>query len=131
KRAAALLLEDTRTTRFKAARGPRVKPGGAVRLRAREARQVYRRSGRPGGHSEGQNTRSHPELGRENPQRQWYCALRRGRVGPRQACQTAGSPGEHSAPLGERRPQACPGGAPPKTPQIVDPRPLTRGGAAR
>ena len=44
---------------------------------------------RPGGHSEGQNTRSHPELGRENPQRQWYCALRRGRVGRRQARQTA------------------------------------------
>src|SRR5438034_126128 len=43
-----------------------------------------------GGHSEGQNTRSHPELGRENPQRQWYCALRRGRVGRRQARQTAG-----------------------------------------
>jgi hypothetical protein len=42
---------------------------------------------RPGGHSEGQNTRSHPELGRENPQRRWYCALRRGRVGRRQALQ--------------------------------------------
>ncbi len=43
---------------------------------------------RPGGHSGGQNTRSHPELGRENPQRQWYCAARRGRVGRRQARQT-------------------------------------------
>ena len=43
--------------------------------------------GRPGGHSEGQNTRSHPELGRENPQRRWYCVLRRGRVGRRQARQ--------------------------------------------
>ena len=43
--------------------------------------------GRPGGHSEGQNTRSHPELGRENPQRRWYCASRRGRVGRRQARQ--------------------------------------------
>src|SRR5450432_1381544 len=42
----------------------------------------------PGGHSEGQYTRSHPELGRENPQRQWYCVLRRGRVGRRQAFQT-------------------------------------------
>ena len=42
---------------------------------------------RPGGHSEGQNTRSHPELGRENPQRRWYCVLRRGRVGRRQALQ--------------------------------------------
>ena len=44
---------------------------------------------RPGGHGEVINTRSHPELGRENPQRQWYCALRRGRVGRRQACQIA------------------------------------------
>ena len=40
---------------------------------------------RPGGHSEGPNTRSHPELGRENPQRQWYCTSRCGRVGRRQA----------------------------------------------
>src|SRR6266481_344535 len=40
---------------------------------------------RPGGHSEGPNTRSHPELGRENPQRRWYCTSRCGRVGRRQA----------------------------------------------
>ncbi len=40
---------------------------------------------RPGGHSEGCPTRSHPELGREIPQRPWYCVLRRGRVGRRQA----------------------------------------------
>ena len=40
---------------------------------------------RPGGHSEGPNTRSHPELGRENPQRQWYCRSSGGRVGRRQA----------------------------------------------
>jgi hypothetical protein len=40
---------------------------------------------RPGGHSEGPRTRSHPELGRENPQPRWYCALRRGRVGRCQA----------------------------------------------
>ena len=26
----------------------------------------------------------HPELGRETPQRRWYCVLRRGRVGRRQ-----------------------------------------------
>jgi hypothetical protein len=31
-------------------------------------------------------TRSHPELGRETLQRQWYCVLRRGRVGRRQVC---------------------------------------------
>ena len=30
-------------------------------------------------------TRSHSELGRENPLRRWYCVLRRGRVGRRQA----------------------------------------------
>ena len=39
---------------------------------------------RPGGHGEGPSTRSHPELGRETPQRRWYCVLRRGRVGRRQ-----------------------------------------------
>ena len=43
---------------------------------------------RPGGYGEGTNTRSHPELGRENPQRQWYCVLRRGRVGRRQVFTT-------------------------------------------
>ena len=39
----------------------------------------------PGGHSEGLNTRSHPELGSETPPRRWYCVLRRGRVGRRQS----------------------------------------------
>src|ERR1700676_1446788 len=43
---------------------------------------------RPGGYGEGINTRSHPELGRENPQRQWYCVLRRGRVGRLQVFST-------------------------------------------
>jgi hypothetical protein len=32
----------------------------------------------------GGNTRSHPELGRENPQRRWYFGSSRGRVGRRQ-----------------------------------------------
>ena len=63
--------------------------GVLARPAPRGARRVSRRFGRPGGHSEGQNTRSHPELGRENPQRRWYCASRRGRVGRRQARQTA------------------------------------------
>src|SRR4029077_8877447 len=40
----------------------------------------------------GDCTRSHPELGRENPQRPWYCVSRRGRVGRRQVFQ-------HSPPL--------------------------------
>jgi hypothetical protein len=60
-------------------RGPQ-RPGP----RTRHSRTRHSRTG-PGGHSEGQNTRSHPELGRENPQRQWYCVSRRGRVGRRQA----------------------------------------------
>ena len=42
---------------------------------------------RLGGYSEGQSTRSHSELGRENPQRPWYCVPRRGRVGRRQVFQ--------------------------------------------
>ncbi len=46
---------------------------------------INRGPGQPGGHSEGPNTRSHPELGRENPQRRWYCVSRRGRAGRRQA----------------------------------------------
>src|SRR5271170_649621 len=35
----------------------------------------------------GDRTRSHPELGRENPQRPWYCGPSRGRVGRRQVFQ--------------------------------------------
>ena len=35
--------------------------------------------------SRGCYTRSHPEHGRETPQRPWYCVSRRGRVGRRQA----------------------------------------------
>src|SRR5215470_5907824 len=49
-----------------------------ARAKARASSRVVRR---PGGHCEGQYTRSHPELGRENPQRRWYSVLRRGRVG--------------------------------------------------
>ena len=36
----------------------------------------------------GAYTRSHPELGREIPQRPWYCVLRHGRVGRRQVFQS-------------------------------------------
>src|SRR5580692_10617835 len=39
-------------------------------------------------------TRSHPELGRENPQRPWYCVSRHGRVGRRQVFQSA----QHTTP---------------------------------
>ena len=74
----------------RAATPPLQKTHHTIRFpRSLPARAIDGRVGRPGGHSEGQNTRSHPELGRENPQRQWYCALRRGRVGRRQARQTA------------------------------------------
>ena len=41
---------------------------------------------RPGGSQRGDQTRSHPELGRQTPQRQWYFVSRHGRVGRRQAC---------------------------------------------
>ena len=59
---------------------------------------------RPGGHSGGKSTRSHPELGRENPQRPWYCVSRRGRVGRRQVFQGQVFQGQVSAP--SRRPAA-------------------------
>ena len=49
---------------------------------------------RPGGYGEGPNTRSHPELGRENPQRRWYCVLRRGRVGRRQVFEAGVKPNQ-------------------------------------
>jgi hypothetical protein len=55
------------------------------RLPARGKQRLPRALRWPGGHSEGQYTRSHPELGRENPLRQWYYVLRHGRVGRRQA----------------------------------------------
>jgi hypothetical protein len=40
----------------------------------------------------GAYTRSHPELGREIPQRPWYCVLRHGRVGRRQVFQSTRYP---------------------------------------
>jgi hypothetical protein len=40
----------------------------------------------------GAYTRSHPELGREIPQRPWYCVLRHGRVGRRQVFQSTPKP---------------------------------------
>ena len=74
--------------------GPRIRSGGSLRPRpARQRRTgVSGRFGQPGGHSEGQNTRSHPELGRENPQRRWYCRSSGGRAGRRQARQTPPTP---------------------------------------
>jgi hypothetical protein len=43
---------------------------------------------RPGGLRRSDQTRSHPELGRQTLQRQWYYVSRPGRVGRRQACKT-------------------------------------------
>jgi hypothetical protein len=42
-------------------------------------------------------TRSHPELGREIPQRPWYCVLRHGRVGRRQVFQSIPLPHQTTA----------------------------------
>ena len=51
----------------------------------------------------GASTRSHSELGREDPQRRWYCVLRRGRVGRCQANRAQGSEiGPHRAGIGRQ-----------------------------
>ena len=47
----------------------------------------------------GARTRSLPELGRENPQRPWYCVLRRGRVGRRQVFQQPHTTAGWSSPV--------------------------------
>ncbi len=44
-------------------------------------------------------TRSHPELGREKPQRPWYCVSRHGRVGRRQVFQHTQGAAAWLAPL--------------------------------
>jgi hypothetical protein len=78
--------------------GPGSSPGLHSAKTACCARGALWRFGQPGGHSEGPNTRSHPELGRENPQRRWYCVLRRGRAGRRQARQTPRHPAVNPPP---------------------------------
>ena len=45
----------------------------------------------------GVHTRSHLELGRKSPQRQWYFVLRRGRVGRCQACKEQRKPFIHDS----------------------------------
>jgi hypothetical protein len=52
---------------------------------------------------QGDQTRSHPELGRQTPQRRWYSVSRHGRVGRRQACQERTSPSSSQSP--EPRPR--------------------------
>ena len=81
---------------------------GTVRAAARKLAGALGGFGRPGGHSEGPNTRSHPELGRENPLRRWYCASRRGRVGRRQAFQTRPRPGATLVPPSRQATLASP-----------------------
>ena len=78
------------------------------------------RFGQPGGHSEGHNTRSHPELGRENPQRRWYCRSSGGRAGRRQARQTPNPAPATRQPHQRSQPQPIPAHTAPP-----------RGGAAR
>ena len=73
-------------------------PGGASGTRYRHRQHTPRTSIHPDRPSEmdwttwwlwrGARTRSLPELGRENPQRPWYCVLRHGRVGRRQVFQS-------------------------------------------
>ena len=78
--------------------------------------------------SRGARTRSHPELGRENPQRPWYCVLRHGRVGRRQVFQPIQIPQPGANPQG--KPRGKPRGqAPTATPGVRRIQP--RGGAAR
>ncbi len=58
--------------------GPAARPDRLARPRVLTAWWLQR----------GGRTRSHPELGRENPQRRWYCMVTCGRVGRRQAFKT-------------------------------------------
>src|SRR5258708_32093395 len=67
----------------------------------------------------GDCTRSHPELGRENPQRLWYCVSRRGRGGRRQVFQYTHSTLALNQPTNDQQTNR------------PTPRLQTRGGAAR
>jgi hypothetical protein len=99
---------------------------------------------------QGGQTRSHPELGRQTPQRQWYYVSRPGRVGRRQACQVqrSSSPrqtNQKGAP--QNRALSCVTAQPdrkraghahgllrrcaPRNDEAVEITKLTRGGAAR
>ena len=122
--------------------GPGSSPGLHSAKTVRCARGASWRFGQPGGHSEGPNTRSHPELGRENPQRRWYCRLSGGRAGRRQARQTPQltpgprhTPARFTDPTPRQRSNHAPGLDPgPHTPHNNTPHrntPPPRGGAAR
>src|SRR5665647_2613946 len=74
----------------------------------------------------GVQTRSHPELGRQTPPRQWYYVSRPGRVGRCQACQA-----HKVTPLHHHNPQRGVSTSPVSTPLRSCEHRLTRGGAAR
>src|ERR1700733_6624322 len=56
----------------------------------------------------GAYTRSHPELGREIPQRPWYCVSRHGRVGRRQVFQSTLPVRPGAMPPGQTSRGRCP-----------------------
>jgi hypothetical protein len=68
-------------------------------------------------------TRSHSELGRETPQRRWYYATRRGRVGRRQVDRTpaAPAPGDRGQGTDDRRQKRTGLAARPPRPQHHNP----------
>ena len=76
--------KDEQDTTSRSGPQSRQRPFVTAQLSHKENRALALR--RPGGHGGEKCTRSHPELGRETPQRQWYSVLRRGRVGRCQAC---------------------------------------------
>ena len=97
---------------------------------------------------QGDQTRSHPELGRQTPQRQWYSVSRHGRVGRRQACKGRmttrknassrrsredrnGESRGSSSPKAPRIPAPAQSPLPPPLAKPPSPKTLPRGGAAR
>ena len=76
--------KDEQDTTSRSGPQSRQRPFVTAQLSQKENRALALR--RPGGHGGEKCTRSHPELGRETPQRQWYSVSRRGRVGRCQAC---------------------------------------------
>src|SRR3984957_18239735 len=76
--------------------------------------------------SRGARTRSHPELGRENPQRPWYCASRHGRVGRRQVFQPFHNPSQILTCPIRRQTQTRKYPPTPKCPKTIRYRPPTR-----
>ena len=78
--------KDEQDTTSRSGPQSRQRPFVTAQLSHKENRALALR--RPGGHGGEKCTRSHPELGRETPQRQWYFVSRRGRVGRCQVCKS-------------------------------------------